>query len=160
MIKELTGKHVLIIFLTFFGVIFIMNGFFVYFSQSSWTGLETRDAYRKGLKYNQQLSRSEAQNTRGWTMSLKKEDLPGGGFSLTAVPRTAKGETITRLDLSVELKRPTHEGIDQKFTLKETGLGIYSGKVGKQPLGKWYLLVTARKGSEVMYRSKNELYLK
>ncbi len=160
MIKELTGKHVLIIFITFFGIIFLMNGAMVYFSQSSWTGLETVDAYRKGLKYNQQLSALEAQNTRGWSLILTRKNLSDNSMIFTAEPRDKNGETLSGLKLSIELKRPTHEGIDRNFPLKETRIGIYSGQVEKLPLGKWYLFVTARRNKEILYRSKNELYLK
>lgn len=160
MIKELTGKHVLFIFMTFFGIIFTVNGFLVYLSQSSWTGLETHDAYRKGLKYNQQLSKSEAQNTRGWTMALTRKKNAEGGFSLTAIPKDKNAESLSGLNLSVLLKRPTHEGIDRTFLLKETKLGSYTGEIKEVPLGKWYLFVTASQENEVLYRTKNELYLK
>jgi nitrogen fixation protein FixH len=160
MIKEITGKHVLIFFILFFGIIFTVNGYMIYLSQSSWTGLETKDAYRKGLKYNQKLSSSEAQNTRGWTMNLTRKKLAGGGFSLTAVPTDKAGEGLSGLQLSVRLKRPTHEGIDRDFPLKETGVGVYTGQTDKVPLGKWYLFITAALRGEVLYRSKNDLYLK
>ena len=69
MIKELTGTHVFIMLSVFFGVIiFTASGMLVYQATSSWTGLETTDAFRKGLKYNQQLSKLEAQNKLGWTL--------------------------------------------------------------------------------------------
>ena len=160
MIKELTGKHVLFLFVAFFGIIFVVNARLIYLSQSSWTGLETHDAYRKGLKYNQQLSRSEAQNTRGWTMTLVQQKSPDGGVTLTATPKNKAGETLSGLNLSVVLKRPTHEGIDRHFPLKETKLGVYTGQSKKISLGKWYLFVTATRDKEVLYRSKNELYLR
>lgn len=160
MIKELNGKHVLIIILSFFGIIFIANGFLIYFSQSSWTGLETHDAYRKGVKYNQQLSSSEAQNKRGWSMNIIRTQGPDGLLSLTAEPKDKKGESLTRLNLSVELKRPTHEGIDRNFSLKETDLGVYKGDTKQLPMGKWYLFISADRGGEILFRSKNELYLR
>ncbi len=160
MIKELTGKHVLFLFVAFFGIIFAVNARLIYLSQSSWTGLETHDAYRKGLKYNQQLSSSEAQNTRGWTMTVVKKTGANGELLLTATPKDQAGEHLNGLAMSVELKRPTHEGIDKTFPLKETDPGVYAGQIDKIPLGKWYLFVTAVKGSEILYRSKNELYLK
>ncbi len=160
MIKELTGKHVLFLFVAFFGIIFAVNARLIYLSQSSWTGLETHDAYRKGLKYNQQLSSSEAQNTRGWTMTLVKKTDANGQLMLTATPKDKAGENLSGLAMSVELKRPTHEGIDKAFPLKETSLGVYAGQIEKIPLGKWYLFVTAVQGKTILYRSKNELYLK
>lgn len=160
MIKEITGKHVLFFFILFFGIIFTVNGYMIYVSQSSWTGLETKDAYRKGLKYNQKLSKSEAQNTRGWTMDLARKKLDDGGFSFTAIPKDKAGEGLSGLKLSVRLKRPTHEGIDRDFALKETGVGVYTGQTSQVPLGKWYLFITAARKGEVLYRSKNDLYLK
>ena len=160
MIKELTGKHVLFLLIAFFGIIFAVNARLIYLSQSSWTGLETHDAYRKGLKYNQQLSSLEAQNTRGWTMSILQEKNPDGGVKITANPKDKNGKILSGLSLSVELKRPTNEGIDRKFSLKETGLGEYKGQSEKISLGKWYLFVTAIRDKEVLYRSKNVLYLK
>jgi nitrogen fixation protein FixH len=160
MIKELTGKHVLIIFLVFFGVIFAVNGFMIYKSQSTWNGLETEDAYRKGLKYNQQLSELHEQNERGWIMDVKREELPGDIMRFTAMPKDHNQQTLTLLDLSLELKRPTHEGMDRVFPLKETALGVYTGETQALPKGKWYLLVTARRKDEILYRSRNELYLR
>ena len=160
MIKELTGKHVLFLFIAFFGIIFVVNARLIYLSQTSWTGLETDDAYRKGLKYNQQLSSSEAQNTRNWTMTLVQNKGPKGELMLTATPKDHAGEQLSGLALSVELKRPTHEGIDKTFSLKEIKLGTYAGQIEKISLGKWYLFVTATRGKEVLYRSKNELYLR
>ena len=93
-------------------------------------------------------------------MSLLQDKTPEGGVRLTANPKDKNGELLSGLVLSVELKRPTHEGIDRKFSLKETGLGVYKGQSDKISLGKWYLFVTASRNKEVLYRTKNVLYLK
>lgn len=160
MIKELTGKHVLIMFLTFFGIVFFASGMLVYQASTSWTGLETVDAYRKGVKYNQQLSQSEAQNKRGWSMTVSPEKLPSGGLSLQATPKDKNGETLSGLRIRVLLKRPTHTGMDRTLELKETGLGVYTGTFDRLALGKWYLNIAAGHKGEVLYRSKNALCLK
>ena len=160
MIKELTGKHVLIMLVVFFGVIFSMSGLLVYQAETSWTGLETFDAFRKGIKYNQQLSESEMQNHRGWSMSVTHEKRPSGGLSLRAAPRDKVGETLSGLQITALMKRPTHEGVDQSIQLKETGLGIYTGQFNKLRLGKWYLYITARRGPKIMFRSKNRFIVK
>jgi nitrogen fixation protein FixH len=160
MSKQFTGKHMLIIMLTFFGIIFVVNGIMIYFSQSSWTGLETKDAYRKGVKYNQQLSASRAQNDRGWTMNITHDEKPDGSLSFVVEPKDKQKEALSRLDIEIELKRPTHEGIDRKFKLEESGLGVYTGATETLPKGKWYVVVTAAQKNEILYRSKNELYLR
>jgi len=160
MATELTGKHILVIFLTFFGVIFTVNGIMIFYSQYSWTGLETSDAYRKGLKYNQQLSSSEAQNKRGWHVDVKRNKLTKGGMSFQVNPKDKDGEALTQLNIVIDLVRPTHEGMDQHFRLKETDLGVYDGKTASLPLGKWYIFITASRKGETLYKSKNELYLR
>jgi len=160
MSKELTGKHVLIMLSIFFGIVFFASGMLVYQANNSWTGLETKDAYRKGLKYNQQLSKIQAQNKLGWTMTVTQKKLPFDGLLLRASPKGKKGESLSGLHINVLLKRPTHTGIDRSLQLQETGLGIYTGQFKTLPLGKWYLHITADRGSDILYRSKNELYLR
>ncbi|MCF6198972.1 MAG: FixH family protein [Hyphomicrobiaceae bacterium] len=160
MSKELTGKHVFIMLSVFFGIIFSASGMLVYQATSSWTGLETKDAFRKGLKYNQQLSKSQAQNNLGWTMTVTRKKLPLDGLSLQASPKDNKGESLSGLHINVLLKRPTHTGIDRTLQLQETDLGLYTGQFKTLPLGKWYLHITADRGSDILYRSKNELYLR
>jgi nitrogen fixation protein FixH len=158
--KEITGKHVLIMFLAFFGVIIAVNGAFIYLSQKSWVGLETEDAFRKGVKYNQQLSKMREQNRRGWHMKLERQLMPEG-FILTARPRDKNGEPLTNLVLSAELKRPTHTGEDQTFILEEKSPGLYRG-ANARPVarGKWYLFVTAIQNDKIVYRSKNDFFMK
>ena len=47
--RPLTGKTVLIGFLAFFGLIFAVNGAFVYFALDSWPGLRYDSAAEAGL---------------------------------------------------------------------------------------------------------------
>ena len=55
MIGEIKGKHVLFAMLSFFGVILVVNGVFTYFALSTFTGVSTDDAYRRGRAYNQTI---------------------------------------------------------------------------------------------------------
>ncbi|MHA1599926.1 MAG: FixH family protein, partial [Alphaproteobacteria bacterium] len=47
--KVLTGRHVLIMVLAFFGLVIAANVIFVVLAWQSWSGLSTDDAYRRGL---------------------------------------------------------------------------------------------------------------
>ncbi len=53
----LTGRHVLLIFLAFFGSIFAVNGWFLYSALSTHTGVVAVEPYRKGLAYNERIAR-------------------------------------------------------------------------------------------------------
>ena len=50
MTSELTGRHVIIILLSVFGVVFAVNGLFAYYAVSGFPGVETKDAYRGGWR--------------------------------------------------------------------------------------------------------------
>ena len=48
-------KYILFAFLAFFGVIFVLDGIFVYTAISTQTGVIAEKAYEKGLNYNETL---------------------------------------------------------------------------------------------------------
>ena len=56
--RAVTGRKALWVLLGFFGVILAVNATFVYLAVSSFSGLETDNAYVKGLNYNTTLSRA------------------------------------------------------------------------------------------------------
>jgi nitrogen fixation protein FixH len=62
----ITGRHVLYAMLIFFGVIFVVNGVFIYLARSTFTGVSTEDAYHKGLAYNDVIRAAGSQHTLGW----------------------------------------------------------------------------------------------
>jgi len=65
-VQGLRGRHVLFAFLGFFGVIFAVNGVFLYAALSTHTGVVANEPYRKGLNYNQRIAAFQAQEQLGW----------------------------------------------------------------------------------------------
>ena len=49
------------IFVVFMAGVFVVNGVMVYFALDTFSGLETRDAYRKGMQYNRNIEKARAQ---------------------------------------------------------------------------------------------------
>ena len=72
--KELKGRHVLMVLCGFFGVMFVVNGIFVYFAVATFSGGDTSDPYRKGLHYNETLTADERQAERGWRTDIAYDD--------------------------------------------------------------------------------------
>ena len=62
-----------------FGVVVVANVFLILFALNSWTGLETDQAYQRGLAYNHTLDAATAQAARGWKTTLGFE--PSGPSS-------------------------------------------------------------------------------
>ena len=68
--KGIEGRHVLLGFIAFFGVIFLVNGIFVYYALGTFGGGDTSDPYRKGLHYNDTLAEAARQADQGWKEEL------------------------------------------------------------------------------------------
>ncbi len=52
--------------IAFFGVIFAVNGYFLYSALSTHTGVVAIEPYRKGLAYNERIAADERQKALGW----------------------------------------------------------------------------------------------
>ena len=132
-----------------FGVIIAVNAVLVVFSLSSWTGLETEDAYNKGIAYNEVLAAAEAQSARGWSAAMAYE---AGSVEVTLTDKSGAG--IAGLTVTAALIRPTHEGYDQTVTLAEVGMGRYAAPVTMPLAGNWDVRVRAEGRGEPWYQTQ------
>src|SRR5690606_40142354 len=94
--EELTGRHVLIGVLAFFGTVFLANGIFLYSALSTYTGVASDEPYRKGLHYNKRIAAAERQESLGWSADARLG--PGEGLSL--VLRDRNGRPVSGLFVS------------------------------------------------------------
>ena len=158
--REITGRTVLTGMLMFFGVIFAVNAAFVYFALDSWPGLSTENAYRKGLEYNKVLKAADSQAARGWqsTLSLAPRAADQNRFTLTM--HDAGGAPLSGLRVAVDLRRPTHEGVDQRLQLRADGPGRYSADVRVPFAGLWHAVVTAHAVNNETYVMKHTVMVK
>lgn len=154
----LTGRHVVLSLIAFFGVIFAVNGYFLYSALSTHTGLIANEPYRKGLQYNDRIAAAEAQAKLGWMDSV--EALTGAPivFSL----RDRNGAPVQGMLLRGFVGRPATAQHDKPLAFRETEPGRYAADAGKLADGNWMLTVEALgPGSgEVLYRARKRLWLK
>lgn len=143
----LTGRHVLAMIVTFFLVIFAVNGVFVYVSLQSHPGVTSDDAYRKGLDHNTTLDHADRQNARGWTVRVAAVD---GRVELRLAGRT--GAALTGLSVRGEARRPVHDRSDTALSLRETAPGLYNAVGTKLSPGRWELVLTATGDGLPAYR--------
>jgi len=138
---RITGKWVLKAFLIGFGVIFAANALLIYYALNSWTGLETEQAYDKGLAHNEVLKSAEAQSRLGWTVDVAFEVVneKGDGREGLLSVRVADKQSapVDRLAGRAILWRPTHEGSDQREPLKGVGDGTYEASILLPAAGQW-----------------------
>lgn len=132
-----------------FAVIIIANSVLVIFSITSWTGLETEDAYNKGLSYNKVLEAAQAQNARGWSTDV---DYAAGHLVIRVVDRDGQG--IGGLAMQATLIRPTHEGFDQSILLQASEPGRYVAALALPLAGNWDVRVQATGVGDPWYQSQ------
>lgn len=158
--KRLTGRHVLLMLLGFFGAVAAANAVFIYLAVSSFPGLETENAYARGLAYNETLRDAEAQRKLGWSVTLDHAATEGGGQRLTVSIRDRAGVPLADLAVAGVLRRPTHEGMDQSLDFRPLGAGRYAAEPSLPAAGQWDIRLSATARDGAFYLLERRLWLK
>jgi len=141
------------IFVAGFMVVFAVNGTMAYFAVSSWTGLETKDYFNQGTRFNDVLAQRAAQDALGWKIAFHYEHTPAadnpraGTFRLRFTDKNA--QPIGGLTIRAIAKRPIQEGYDQDLTFTYRGDGTYGANTTLPLPGLWELRYVAERGAEV-----------
>ena len=137
---KISGRSFLIGLGLFFATIFIANGIMVYYALSTFDGVETDNAYRKGRAYNHVLEAQAAQATLGWTVTLEQVPTYAATSVVLNVSVTfsdKSGEALNLSPVSVNFWRPTVEGMDVAAALTSQGDGTYEGQLVLTQAGNW-----------------------
>lgn len=157
--RGLRGSHVLLIAIGFFLTIFLVNGIMVYDALTTFGGLETTDAYRKGLAYNQRIAEGQAQEQRGWRDKLAYvPDVRRVRIDLT----DPTGAGVPGLVISGEIGRPATDRFDRKLNFTQIGPRTYEADAAGLEPGWWTIDIEARKSSsagEVVYEARERLWI-
>lgn len=121
-----------------FGVIIVVNTVLVISAFNSWSGLETEQAYERGLAFNQVLDATAAQAARGWQSAIQFSD-----GALDVRLRDRDGTGIEGLRVWATFVRPTNEGLDQTLRLAELGGGRYGAGATLPAAGNWDVRIRA-----------------
>lgn len=135
----INGRHALLGFIAFFGVIFFANGIFLYYALATFGGGDTSDPYRKGLNYNETLAEAARQDAQGWRAALAY-DRGAGRLSLSLHDHA--GRELAGLHVDATLGRPATDRQDVTVKLKEMLPGVYAAAVQLAP-GQWLVSTAA-----------------
>jgi len=154
----LTGRHVLVGMLAFFGLIFAVNGVFVFFALDTWPGLSTRHAYQEGLTYNETLAEAQAQRALGWNSAVDVAEGTGGQSATVRVTGHA-GAPVSGLTVAVELRRMVRDSDDHRLALAETDPGVYAAR-SDLAAGRWQAIVEAADAEGRTYLMVHDLMIR
>ncbi len=139
--------HFWTIMAVMFGIVMLVNGIFVFYALSSWTGVVEDKAYERGLAYNEAIDRAERQKALGWTSTLEMDTLDGQDrINVTLV--NADGAPLLGADVEVVLRRPTQADLDRAVTLNAGDPGLYQALLDVPARGLWELRIHVRQGED------------
>lgn len=150
--RSLGGRQVLMLLVAFFGVILAVNGAFLFFALRTHPGLDTADAYRKGLSYNATIAAAEAERVRGWTGSA---NLDGGVLTVRLADKDGRAVAPTAVEAT--LRRPARADLDRTLRLEARGAGVYAAPADPPLAGLWAIVVRAERGDGSVFAFEQRL---
>lgn len=147
-IKEETQEHPIDrwipwMFVAFFAVVFAVNMVFLYFAQTTHTGVVRDKAYEIGLSYNEVVAAAEARDSLGWTGQIVADE-KGLMFSLA----DGSGGPLDSADVVSRIKRPVADGHDFTVPLTAKGQGLYVAAVTWPMTGQWDVIIDVTRGDD------------
>ncbi len=132
-----TGKHMLIIIVSFFTVVFGMNIFMAISAKNSWTGLVVKNTYVASQEYNKKLATTKAQHDRGWTSSVDFKD-----NKLIFSLRDKNNEAIDAKEVKLQVNRVIGTEGELHLILQNNENGDYSSPAILRD-GIWNIFIVA-----------------
>jgi nitrogen fixation protein FixH len=120
----------------------------------TFSGVETEQAYQKGIEYNRVLDAAAAQKKLGWTVTA---DIHADGATAVVIDvsfRDRDDRPIDGLTVDAGFIRPTASGHDSHQALAAVGNGRYQAAVSLPLAGQWDLRLEARRGEQTYQLSK------
>jgi nitrogen fixation protein FixH len=140
--RELTGKHVLLMLVAFFGVIIVTNVIFINAAVTSFRGEDVKGSYRQGLEYNETLETRKSEGQLGWSASYNVIKSEADQSRLIIAIKDAQSAPISGLKIMGKLRHPTDTKLDREIEFVESKAGQYNN-TSFVPEGRWQLRATA-----------------
>ncbi|MEZ5843929.1 MAG: FixH family protein [Hyphomicrobiaceae bacterium] len=141
--RRLTGWHVLGALVAFFGITIAVNVAFIYFAVTTFSGVETENAYKRGVAYNQQYEVVRREAALGWQGTLAVE---GGVPVLTLVDKS--GRPLSGMHLAAKVGRPSVDRFDRPLAFREPAAGRYIAETAPLAAGAWMAVIEVRDPSK------------
>lgn len=157
-VKKFTGKHALIWIVGFFLVVFAANAIMATIAIGTWGGLETDDAYRKGLYYNDEIAAAEEQKTSGWQISLSHTPVSLMGDRLD-VSITWPTDDLPPANVTALITRAVTNAYDQEITLTKAGKEVYTAPLSLAFKGQWNVNILVKLTNGTIYQIKEKIFV-
>lgn len=146
------GRHVLVAFVLFFGVIIAVDILFVSLAVRTFSGEAASNPYESGLLYNRTLEQRRREAALGWTATI--EETAGDTVQVRVTDRA--GAVLEGLTVTGVLERPATTRGKRPLRFAPVGQGVY--RADAAPLdGAWDLRVTIRGADDAVLEAQRRL---
>jgi nitrogen fixation protein FixH len=147
------------LFIAAFLVVIAVNGALIFFAEDTFSGLETDNAYERGLEYNQALAGEAAQERLGWHAEAAISEGADAQRTLHVRLTDRDNKALEGLALEAYLVRPSNAGMDLTMALQSAGNGAYAAAFTLPAPGQWELRLVARR-DETAWQHSQRLFVK
>ena len=148
------NKYIPLSFVLFFIVLAILDGIFVYLAVSTQTGVVTKNAYEKGLNYNEAIKLADI--SKNYPQKLSVNIM---GNNKVEINYNIESQIIFN-DVTYKAIRPTKRGYDNSGKIKyNSATNSYSKNLELPLAGIWDILVIAKSG-DIELRKKERIFVK
>ncbi|GHA86161.1 hypothetical protein GCM10009069_06710 [Algimonas arctica] len=139
--RELTGKHVLVMLLVFFGIIITVSIVFTTSAVKSFRGEDVKQSYRQGVDYNKTLAARAAQSEMGWQASI---NVTGTALDRTFIVSVADraGLPLQGVAVTGRLRHPADSTLDRPLMFMPATDGLARADLSGLH-GQWTVQATA-----------------
>lgn len=141
MIREFTGRHMLMAMLAFFGVVIGVNVVMATLASRTFGGLIIDNGYVASREYNGWLKAAHAQAGLDWAFAVARA---GDHVEISA---RSGGAAMKAVDLTAVAAHPLGIQPERRLHFRSTAAGHYVS-VETLPPGRWRLHLEARQGRE------------
>jgi nitrogen fixation protein FixH len=142
-------------FVAFLAVVLAANTAMVGVAIISWPGLETHQAYQRGLAHDDALEAAAAQAALGWKVAFAFEQTGKRTGTLRLDLADRFGNTLQAAQVRAALVRPTHGGHDLAVDVPHHYGGRYLQDIALPLAGQWEVRVhVAAEGREYRLRER------
>ena len=143
--EGLKGFHVLLWLCGFFGVMFVVNGFFLFYAITTFPGEDVKKSYVQGLDYNRTLAQRAAQAELGW-----QAEIGLASKSLEIRIADSRGTGVSGYEVQVLLRRLATTSDDTVVLAAAQGAGVYLVDISAFSHGQWEVIANVMEpGSKV-----------
>lgn len=159
---ELTGWHVLLSLVGFFGIVIAVNTAFAVQAYTTFPGEVSATPFEDGIAFNRTLATRAQERALGWNARIEAtvlgagDQFRSGRVQLRVRIADKAGQPVRGLKLTGSLERPATESgkLEPQFT--ETGPGVYEATAPDTP-GAWDLTLVGADAQGRAFEAQSRL---